>query len=549
MKPLAILLIVATACSSSAVPRARFANKNPVLAVDDRRDVPVRPARREHSEMLYHFDGSFRDPLTRPLELQRARRAEGVNALDEVPDSAWFTNRIGVRELSADEIRRGPTTIDNPETHLPWTIVGTKSKGEALGLFIEDARKERFLVKFDRKGFPEVETAAHVISGRLLWACGYNVPEDFIAYVRLVDLEIAPTATWEDEATGRIRRLDRSHLRTMLAGVQVDNGSVRVLASRMVPGTALGGHPDEGVRADDPNDRIPHELRRDLRGARPIFAWLDNVDVKESNTLDSWEVDPRDPRRHFVRHYFLDFGKSLGAMARLSQDPTRAYEYMFDFDEMGESLVSLGFRDRAWDRRSAPRLVGVGMFERDLDAHNWKPTTPAYRPFLEADRFDWLWGAKLVVRFKPDQLRAAVEMGRLSDPRAVDYIVEALIVRQRIIANHAFSRQRPLDNFTIADNSSLCFDDLMVRHQLNGAANGTRYTVTSFDRRGRRLAARTLSSTPSGQVCTVPLPVARARENYTIWRVAAVASPGATFVHVARNPVTSELRVIGVWRD
>ena len=45
-----------------------------------------------------------------------ARRAN-VNSLDEVPDSAWFTNRIGVRPMAPEELRRGacdPSTAARP---------------------------------------------------------------------------------------------------------------------------------------------------------------------------------------------------------------------------------------------------------------------------------------------------------------------------------------------------------------------------------------------------------------------------------------------------
>ena len=35
-------------------------------------------------------------------------RAKNVNTIDEVPDSSWFTNRIGTRALTADEVMRGP---------------------------------------------------------------------------------------------------------------------------------------------------------------------------------------------------------------------------------------------------------------------------------------------------------------------------------------------------------------------------------------------------------------------------------------------------------
>src|SRR6188474_3393899 len=35
-------------------------------------------------------------------------RAQNINTIDEVPDSSWFTNRIGTKALSVDEVVRGP---------------------------------------------------------------------------------------------------------------------------------------------------------------------------------------------------------------------------------------------------------------------------------------------------------------------------------------------------------------------------------------------------------------------------------------------------------
>src|SRR4249919_726405 len=35
-------------------------------------------------------------------------RARNLNTIDEVPDSSWFTNRIGSREISTAEVERGP---------------------------------------------------------------------------------------------------------------------------------------------------------------------------------------------------------------------------------------------------------------------------------------------------------------------------------------------------------------------------------------------------------------------------------------------------------
>ena len=45
--------------------------------------------------------------FSRPGE-RRPVRAMNVNTLDEVPDSSWFTNRIGRKPMSIDELVRGP---------------------------------------------------------------------------------------------------------------------------------------------------------------------------------------------------------------------------------------------------------------------------------------------------------------------------------------------------------------------------------------------------------------------------------------------------------
>src|SRR5262249_47329311 len=160
-----------------------------------------------------------------------------------------------------------------------------------------------------------------------------------------------------------------------LAAAEIDpDGSLHAVASRWLAGKPLGGHPAEGVRADDPNDRIPHELRRDLRGFYTFAAWVDHVDIQESNFLDMWVPDPVAPMRHYVMHYMLDFGKSFGVMASTARDPRHGDEYVVDFAEILSSLVTLGAHERAWERRGVPALRGVGLFEaRSFDPGAWKP--------------------------------------------------------------------------------------------------------------------------------------------------------------------------------
>ena len=54
----------------------------------------------------------------RPGDRVENVRAQNLNTIDEVPDSSWFTNRIGTRQLSIEELVRGPNRRDGPDQAL-----------------------------------------------------------------------------------------------------------------------------------------------------------------------------------------------------------------------------------------------------------------------------------------------------------------------------------------------------------------------------------------------------------------------------------------------
>lgn len=543
-------LLVLIACGASAqVPAVRFANAPAVDVVNDRRDVAVKPAQLHYQRNLANFDASFFRLVTRRLELRRPERARGINALDEVPDSTWFTNRIGVRDVAPSEIAEPPGSVGSPEPHTPWTIVSSKAGGVTVGFIIEDTRGERFLLKFDPRGFPETETATQIIVGKLLWAIGYNVTDDYVVHVSRFDFVLAPDAALKTDG-GRTVPLDRAELDARLDRIETArDGTMRGLASRYLDGKPLGGHPAEGVRADDPNDRIPHELRRDLRGTYVFFEWLDHADLHTANSLDMWITDPDDPDLHYVKHYFIDFGIGLGIGATKNNELRPGYEYEVDWGAMARTLFSFGLVARPWENRDAPRYRGVGHYDiTHYDPGRWKPLTPMYLPVIAADPIDKFWAAKILMKLHRDHIRAAVDAARLSDPRAAAWLTEALIARQHKTARYWFQRVSPLDEIR-AHEGGLCFKDLAIAYAFD-TARTTHYALAFHDRNGSHFGSSTATPSERGDACAA-LRLSAGHESYTIVRVDTKRPgfAGTTYVHVARDPRTLAPRVIGIWRQ
>src|SRR3954452_7105268 len=133
------------------------------------------------------------------------RPAANVNTLDEVPDSTWFTNRIGRTPMSAAEATRGPDTGTGPAAG-QWTIVGGKIEGVQPGLTIRDTTGQIYFVKFDPPSNPEMASGAEVIATKFLHAAGYHVPENYVATVRRDDLVIEDTAQVTEDGRRRAMR-------------------------------------------------------------------------------------------------------------------------------------------------------------------------------------------------------------------------------------------------------------------------------------------------------------------------------------------------------
>lgn len=541
---LALVTLALLACGGTALNSAvRFKNQAPVWRVNDRVDTPEKPSERRFYLALYTADALVFRRLDRRLSVRDRYRAKNTNSLGEVPDSTWFSNRIGVRDMTADEIRRGPSRDDGAEAHKPWTVIATKTAGVAVGFIIADARGTEYLLKFDPKGAPEMETGAGAVVQRLLWASGYNVPDDRVVYFRSDELVVAD---------GGPLSIDR--VRALLARTNVDaDGRIRGLASKLIGGALLGGQSPEGRRGADPNDLFNIEDRREVRGQYALFAWVGHTDVKEANTLDAWIEDPRDPTRHYVAHYLIDFGKALGVLAWIDTNNTSGFAHVADPTYASLSFLALGLWKRPWDQISSPPIRGVGLFESEsFDPGGFK-THQTYYPFVDKDRFDGFWGAKIIVRFTPEHIRAAVEAARYSDPRATTYLTRVLVERQRKTARYWFARVNPLDRFAVERGEDgahrLCFDDLTLTYDLDDVASITRYRADAYDFDGRRLGWKAEARPGAGgRTCLSALRPAPDREGYTIVAITTLRGARAlprVLVHLAIDPRTGALRVIG----
>jgi hypothetical protein len=310
----------------------------------------------------------------------------------------------------------------------------------------------------------------------------------------------------------------------------------------------------EGTRPDDPNDLIPHELRRDVRGQKAIFSWLGHTDIKDANTLDVWIEDPAVPDVHYVVHYLLDFGKALGVMGYVMRRAHPSFTHDWDLKYSLLTIPTFGIWVRPWEGLRDPEIRGVGYFDVEHFFPGTYTSNLPYYPFYFADRFDAFWATKIIARFTPAQIRAAVEEGRYSDPAAVEYLVKTLIGRQRKIVRYWFSRVTPLDSFAIRGNRSpaLCFEDLALSVGLQEDDGSTRYRAVAFGYDGQPLAwQRELGPEAGGATCVPQLAMPQENQGYVIVRVA-VRRAGREMppvdVHAARDPNTGRPRVIGLRR-
>jgi hypothetical protein len=245
----------------------------------------------------------------------------------------------------------------------------------------------------------------------------------------------------------------------ILRKISAGAGKFRATASLFIGGEIIGPFRYYGTRLDDPNDIYPHEHRRDLRGLSVFCAWLGHDDSRSINTLDT-VVEEQE--RKFIRHQLIDFGSILGSASTKANSARSGHDYLFGWGPAAKEFFSLGFYLPYWAKTTFPDFPSVGRFEHQaFDPLRYRPEYPN-PAFLNALPEDQYWGAKKVMAFTDEQIRAIVKTGQYSDLGAESWVIECLINRRDKIGKVYLNQVLAVDNFNVTGDE-LGFEDLAVR--------------------------------------------------------------------------------------
>lgn len=469
----------------------------PVIWHEDDRNHIEKPEPRDPSIKWDYFEDSWGQPRERhtdPARLVRAmgtwfgrdpvRAAGNVNTLGEVPNSSWFTNRMGMFPMTPEQVAQGPGTGTGPDRSAPWVIVSAKTEGVTPGFNIRDAKGDVFVIKFDIPGALGRTVTAGVVANRILYGAGYNVPDDVSVTFSRDDLVLGEGVKIKTK-DGKKRPMTMADIDDILDSVdRVDDDTWLALASKFLSGKPLGPFNYLGRRKDDPNDRVRHENRRELRGLEMFAAWINHFDTKQHNSLDMYVTEGG---VSYVRHYLIDFASTLGVGAT-GLNPRYGYEYSFDPKASLKRLATLGLVEDRWRKRTRSHgFAEVGYLDSEyFEADKFRPLQPntAFANHTDRDRY---WAAKIIASFTDDHLRAIVAEARYREPGASEYVVSVLGELRDMIAQYAFARVPPLDHFVVRDDA-VAYTDLGVAYGIF-PAEGTRYryrcTAVDADRKAR----------------------------------------------------------------
>ena len=471
---LVAVLLAASSLAISAQTR-RFYPDDPIWREPVTQDVKT--AVRYEPDLAYQ---TIENLFLRPGDPVVGQRAKNINTVDEVPDGAYFVNRAGRAPLTPALVARA-ANVDNGPAPGKWTVVSAKSDGVTPGFTIRDARDQLWFVKFDPPGWRAMATGSEIVAAKLFWAAGYHTAEYHIG--QLVPSNLAIGKDTRITPPGEMPRpMNQGDIEWLLSRADRDpDGSYRVILSKATPGRPVGRIRFHGTRADDPNDVVPHEHRRELRGYFVFAAWLNHVDAKGINSLSTLITENG---RSFIRNYLLDFGSALGSAAVGPREGWEGYEALVEQPgEIGKRVLSFGFKVPVWRTQDYFESPAIGRLPRDhskWDPETWWPhiTNAAFRHMRPDDTF---WAATKLAAISEDMIRAAVAEGKFGHAESEQFLAKAIIDRRMRILQTFLPKVNPIVDPALDAQGRLSFRNAASDAAVADRAPGYRALWYTFD--------------------------------------------------------------------
>lgn len=463
LDPTRVVVCAATLAGCSGQLR-RFPRAEVVWEDDDRAPIP-KPPKSFYSPYIWDgMDQAVFRPLAKGFGLyDQQGEASNVNAVDEVPNSSWYTNRISRRLMTPLEVAQGACDDLNDNIPTPWTITGGKPDGSNPGFFIKDGEGRRYLLKTDGEMQHERPTGSDVVGASIYYSAGYFAPCNRVVTITREKLRLAEDAEVK-LTSGQKEKMTDAHVEKVLSkATALGEGRYRASVSQFIDGRPISPWLYEGTRKDDPNDVIPHAFRREIRGMYILAAWTDHIDSRQENTLAAWVKTGPGEAGH-VRHYMIDFGDTLGITFVWDSLAQRfGHSGYFDVPHMAEDYITFGLIDRPWHHaRFGEAGKELGYYDgRRFEPEHWRPgyPNPAFQRHTEHDA---AWMTRILARFEPEHIAALAERGRWTDSAITSELTRILIERRRRILERYLTRVSPLTWPEVSPEGGLCMQDLAV---------------------------------------------------------------------------------------